>query len=67
MHFYMAALQGFEPRNVGIKIRCLRPTWRKGYMTLQIFKEQVILYDRIDVLARVVLFYRNTKQKTQTF
>ena len=29
--FYMAAHQGFEPRNVGIKIRCLRPTWRMSY------------------------------------
>ena len=27
----MAPPQGFEPRNVGIKIRCLRPTWRRGY------------------------------------
>ena len=27
----LAPLQGFEPQNVGIKIRCLRPTWRKGY------------------------------------
>ena len=67
MHFYMAALQGFEPRNVGIKIRCLRPTWLKGYMTLQIFKEQSVLYDRFNDLSTSVLFYRNTKQKTQTF
>jgi hypothetical protein len=28
----LAPLQGFEPQNVGIKIRCLRPTWRKGYI-----------------------------------
>ena len=27
----MAPPQGFEPRSVGIKIRCLRPTWRRGY------------------------------------
>ena len=29
--FMLAPPQGFEPRNVGIKIRCLRPTWRRGY------------------------------------
>ncbi len=28
----LAPPQGFEPRNVGIKIRCLRPTWRRGYL-----------------------------------
>lgn len=28
----LAAPLGFEPRNVGIKIRCLRPSWRKGYV-----------------------------------
>ena len=25
---FVAGDQGFEPRNAGIKIRCLRPTWR---------------------------------------
>jgi hypothetical protein len=36
-------------------------------MTLQIFKEQSVLYDRFNDLSTSVLFYRNTKQKTQTF
>ena len=55
--FHMAAPRGFEPRNVGIKIRCLRPTWRKGYKTLQIFKEQDAVYNNFLMLSTVLQKY----------
>jgi hypothetical protein len=37
-------------------------------MTLQIFKEQVLYYNKARLLRQyMVLFLRHTKQKTQTF
>jgi hypothetical protein len=37
-------------------------------MTLQIFKEQVLYYNKARLLCQyMVLFLRHTKQKTQTF
>jgi hypothetical protein len=42
----MAGEEGFEPSNAGIKIRCLRPTWRLPYTGAisyqKILKEQAL-------------------------
>ena len=37
-------------------------------MTLQIFKEQVLYYNKVRLPCQyLMLFFRHTKQKTQTF
>ena len=63
----MAAPLGFEPRNVGIKIRCLRPTWRKGYKTLQIFKDQELKYMSVQHSWQACCFYATHKTKPPDF
>ena len=67
MCFNMAAPLGFEPRNVGIKIRCLRPTWRKGYKTLQIFKDQELKYMSVQHSWQACCFYATHKTKPPDF
>ena len=53
---YLALPQGFEPQNVGIKIRCLRPTWRREYIGSS-------YWDRTSDLHNVnVIFYRWNKE-----
>ena len=38
----MAGDLGFEPRSAGIKIRCLRPTWRIPKIIIKTFVLQVL-------------------------
>ena len=52
----MAPPQGFEPRSVGIKIRCLRPTWRRGYF---IFNKETpyMYYTKMSMLQFLVYVF----------